>query len=118
MFQAIEGRDVSATEGRVLPANLSAAALPTLRQDPDTVILDIRSRDEFRNEHKPLAINIPIDELDVRLVPEIPRTKKIVIDCSAIRSNVCEVVSHSIQSKGFRYVSLLNSGTFADPRCR
>jgi rhodanese-related sulfurtransferase len=48
-----------------------------LAEKKDTLILDIRSRDLFNEDHLPGAINIPIDELHI-LYPTLPMDRPIL----------------------------------------
>lgn len=48
---------------------------------PGTVIVDVRTEEEFEAGHIQDAVNIPVDELRDRL-PEIPRNKTICVYCA------------------------------------
>lgn len=49
--------------------------------DPDTMVVDIRTEEEYQSGHIKHAVNIPLDELRERL-DEIPRDKKIYLYCA------------------------------------
>ena len=46
----------------------------------DTILLDVRTPQEFASGHLPGAVNIPVDELRTRL-DELPRDKKLLAYC-------------------------------------
>ena len=48
---------------------------------PDAMIIDVRTKEEYEGGHIENAVNIPVDELRVRL-PEIPRDKHIYVYCA------------------------------------
>jgi NADPH-dependent 2,4-dienoyl-CoA reductase/sulfur reductase-like enzyme/rhodanese-related sulfurtransferase len=49
-----------------------------LKNDPDTLFLDVRTYGEFTKGHLPQAVHLPVDELRDRL-DELPKDKKILI---------------------------------------
>ncbi len=52
-----------------------------LKVENDTMILDVRTREEFDFGHIENAVNIPVDELRDRL-PEIPTNKPVYVYCA------------------------------------
>jgi rhodanese-related sulfurtransferase/DNA-binding MarR family transcriptional regulator len=46
----------------------------------DTVLIDVRPRDEFESGHIPGAISLPVDEIEAR-VSELPRNARVVAYC-------------------------------------
>ncbi len=57
----------------------------------DFILIDVRNRDGFREEHIPGAVNIPEDELENRL-NEIPRDKEVIVYCWTL---VCHLAAHA-----------------------
>ncbi len=49
--------------------------------DKDTLLVDVRTRDEYNLGSLPGAINIPVDELRERL-SELPKDKPIIVSCA------------------------------------
>ncbi|MGO9131749.1 MAG: rhodanese-like domain-containing protein [Bryobacteraceae bacterium] len=66
----------------------ASATAALLKEDPHTPIIDVRDRDDFRNGHLAAALNIPVDELESRARPEIPRDRPVVVFCEYCRT--CE----------------------------
>ena len=58
----------------------TGAAKEMLEEDNNTVLIDVRSREDFNLEHLKGAKNIPLDQLDGRL-GKLPRDKDIVVYC-------------------------------------
>jgi len=58
------------------------------------LILDVRSKGEFEQDHIPGAINIPHDQLSSRLTEiEVAKTDEIVVYCrSGIRAGIAETI--------------------------
>lgn len=52
-----------------------------LKVEPDTLIVDVRTKEEFQFGHIDNAVNIPVDELRERL-PEIPVNKPVYVYCA------------------------------------
>ncbi|MBI4686554.1 MAG: sulfurtransferase [Nitrospirae bacterium] len=78
---------------------------------PDTVIVDVRDRDEYKAGHIKGAINIPVDELADR-VSEIPRDKKVLLQCtSGLRA---EMAYHILIEKGLTNALCLDAHIFID----
>ena len=67
-----------------LPASgaLSGAAAHTLMADlkPALLVLDVRTVQEFAENHVPGAVNIPVEELE-RRIGELPADRPILIIC-------------------------------------
>lgn len=74
-----------APAARSLPPSVPAALLQErIAADDALVVLDVRSRGEYRSGHIPGAINIPVDELAGRL-DELGayRARPVVVHCEA-----------------------------------
>ena len=73
------------------------------------LVLDVRSLEEFEDEHYPNALCIPVNELPNRLA-EIPRDKSIVVYCaSGARS---AYAARILKMAG--YTDVLNAGGLYD----
>lgn len=83
--------------------------IPALRQDPNCILVDVRSEGEYALGHIESSINIPIDELRLRL-GELPKDKKICLIClSAVRSYIgCRILNQS----GFKSAHLAGGYRF------
>ncbi len=73
-------------------------------------IVDVRVRDEFEMESTPKALNIPLDELQVRgpveLNPQIP----VSIDCTRTPMDRCRTAESYLRGEGFEHVSRAGDG--------
>lgn len=120
-------RDIVATLGSELldgndrmpvQAEISGAGLSKLRTTTCPILLDPRNREDFAQIHARDAVNIPYDELEMRLHAEIPKASTIVVDCTRFPSLACNFVAKRLEEYGYLEVALLNKGSFATPRCR
>ena len=64
--------------------NISREELIRRMQEDSIVLLDVRPVDEFATGRLPGAINIPVEELELRLA-ELPRDKLVVAYCGGAR---------------------------------
>ena len=59
----------------------SAELRQTLNESPDKIFLiDLMNKEDFAANHIPGAVNIPVEELEDRVV-EIPKDKNVVVVC-------------------------------------
>jgi phage shock protein E len=73
-------------------------------------ILDVRTLEEFAEEHYPNAINIPVSELQSRLGELGPTSTPLVVYClSGARSAMATRLL-----KGAGYADVLNAGGLSD----
>lgn len=77
----IEG-GASSTAARL--ENISREELIRRLQEDSIVLLDVRPIDEFATGRLPGAINIPVEELELRLA-ELPRDRLVVAYCRGVR---------------------------------
>ncbi len=76
----------------------------------ETVIVDVRSADEYLHKHIPHSINIPADQLRQRL-NEIPKTNEVFVICqSGIRSSEA---CGQLEALGFSRFSTIEGGLHA-----
>ncbi|MHB9151105.1 MAG: rhodanese-like domain-containing protein [Spirochaetales bacterium] len=47
------------------------------------VVVDVRTMDEYEDEHFPKAINIPVNELSARVAEIGPKDKPVVLYCAS-----------------------------------
>ncbi len=87
----------------------------------EKVVLDTRPREEFRASHIAGALNIPLEELETRVLHEVPVHREIVVVCDYLPTcpvlmqgeggtSVCDAAVESIKNKGFRAVQVLDEG--------
>lgn len=78
----------------------------------DTVVVDVRTPEEFKEASIKGAVNIPADELDQRS-GELPAAKRIVTHCST--GTRAEMAYVTLKGKGFTNVAFVNAKVaFAD----
>lgn len=70
------------------------------------VIVDVRSRDGYREGHLPGAINIPFEELPNR-AKELPKDKDIISYCWDVTCILCTKAAYVLASKGYRAKEML-----------
>ena len=81
-------------------------------------LVDIRDRDQYGKGHLPGAINIPLDEFEIRGPHEVKRDDLLIVDCSYCsqcelkqRSNglpsLCTITSQIIDGLGYRNLALV-----------
>jgi len=77
------------------------------KNDENVMILDVRTRDEFRLGSIPGSVNIPLDELREHL-NELPRDKDIIATCAVGQRGylACRI----LMQKGFQHISNLSGG--------
>ncbi|MEJ7623718.1 MAG: rhodanese-like domain-containing protein [Pyrinomonadaceae bacterium] len=76
-------------------------------QGKDVFVLDIRDRALFDVDHLSYANNIPMDELSVRALNEIPSGTEIVIVGGSLEENA--MAFDLLDNQGFSRVHLLNA---------
>ena len=86
-------------------ADISAAdAVKFLQENPQTVVLDVRTSSEFQTGHIPNAQLIPVDEIENRL-SEVPReAQHLLVTCQGGTRSAAEC--QFLSEKG--YTNLLN----------
>ncbi|MCE2901980.1 MAG: rhodanese-like domain-containing protein [Gemmatimonas sp.] len=88
--------------------------MPTFRQQPVDVVIDVRSKVEFWLGHLPDAVCVPVDTLPDGLdkVPGVTTDSKILVYCaSGARSARAAQI---LQAQGYRHVT--NAGGLSDAR--
>jgi phage shock protein E len=66
------------------------------------VLLDVRTPEEFRDEHVPGAVNVPLQELTARLDEVGARDRTVVVYCRSGRRSA--EAARLLQHAGFRHV--------------
>jgi phage shock protein E len=66
------------------------------------VLLDVRTPEEFREEHVPGAVNVPLQELTARLGEVGPRDRTVVVYCRSGRRSA--EATRLLEHAGFRHV--------------
>lgn len=93
-----------ALPSKLLPGAISVAEFKklALNTPPDTVILDVRSPDEYLKGAVPGAVTIPIATIIAGRWNEIPQDKKVVIHCAA--GNRALQAWRFLKNKGFKNI--------------
>jgi rhodanese-related sulfurtransferase len=66
------------------------------------VLLDVRTPDEYRGEHVPRAINVPLQELQARLHEVGPKERPVVVYCRSGKRSA--EASRLLRENGFHVV--------------
>lgn len=91
----------------VLPGHsetIGEAEMTRLMRSPGAVLLDSRIRHAYRRQHRPGALNIPLDELPVRAYTELRNASLVVIDCTNAELRECGVAAQILREEGIRRV--------------
>ena len=78
----------------------------TSQSNDTVVVLDVRDREEFTEEHIPGAINVPLSELEAHL-PSLPRDKTIVVYCCYTACHLSPSAALVLAENGFRVQELI-----------
>lgn len=91
-----------------LTATVALAAPPPITQeqllelqagkDPELLVLDVRSPEEYAAGHVPGAVNVPYDQVAARLA-EIPKDKDVVLYCRSGRRT--GIAAEVLESNGY-----------------
>ncbi|MCU0782902.1 MAG: rhodanese-like domain-containing protein [Verrucomicrobia bacterium] len=96
----------------ILMKRASAASPEVLRKhlQEGALVIDVRSPDEFRGEHVPGALNIPLSELSEKLPQQVPEKDKVLLlHClSGMRSR-----NGQRQLQRLGYTNVFNLGSLA-----
>lgn len=71
-------------------------------------LIDVRSGYEFRQGHVPNAINIPLDDLGLRM-NEISHDRPIIVICAS--GNRSQIATRQLQQAGYQSVYNFQGGT-------
>ena len=74
--------------------------------EKDFVVLDVRSREGFKEGHIPGAVNIPLQELEGRL-KELPKDREVITYCWNVTCMLCTKAALVLARKGFQAKELL-----------
>jgi Rhodanese-related sulfurtransferase len=74
------------------------------------MVVDVRTAEEFREEHYPNALNIPIDQIRQRLVEFGEKSASIVVYCAT--GSRSAYAAKMLKSAG--YTDILNAGGLED----
>jgi len=101
---------VAPAQTRNLPADIDVATAESLRGQPDVVMLDVRTPEEYAQGHIPGVVPIPLDQVPNRLA-EIPKDKTVIVTCrSGNRSNQAAQI---LREKGYDNVHNMLGGITA-----
>lgn len=82
-------------------------ALKQMLDKKELTVVDVREREEYAHEHFNNAINIPIDELSVRAINELPQFNTIVVYSSYIDSSKAELAEVILDNQEYKDVFIL-----------
>lgn len=72
----------------------------------NTIVLDVRERDQFGGGAHRRARNMPAEEVLTRARAELPATATVVIDCSRTETFRCYAGADALRRRGFGQVSI------------
>lgn len=74
------------------------------------MIVDVRSTEEFEEEHFPAAVNIPVDEVQMRLSEFGEKDRSLVLYCAS--GSRSAYAARILKSAGF--TNVINAGGLSD----
>ncbi|MFB6116435.1 MAG: rhodanese-like domain-containing protein [Candidatus Nanosalina sp.] len=78
---------------------LSTTELEEMDED-DFLLINVLGQEDFREEHIPGSVNIPVDEIEDNL-EGLPKDKKIVVYCRSTSCEASEDAARKLQKNGF-----------------
>lgn len=76
----------------------------------EVIVLDVDARMDYTLGHIPGAKNIPLDELEMRALNELPNSHLIVTYCRCAEDELSRIASESLNRQGFRQNVVLRNG--------
>jgi len=76
----------------------------------NVILLDVRNRQQFAIEHNPRAVNMPLNEIDVRAINEFNPSDQIVTSCYCVDRSSANAYKKLVDA-GFKHVKVLREGT-------
>lgn len=95
------------------PAHLDSA-----NSDTAPLVIDVRSREEFRTGHNPDAVNIPLDELEAQLQFRAQASQGVVLDCSRTPPEACDLAKLTVTKMGVTFRGFRAYGSWRMNPCR
>lgn len=89
---------------------ISSEQLRTIEKESDLVLLDARSKEEWKVSHLPGAKHIGYEPINKNVVDNISKDTPIVVYCSIGKRS--EEVAHEIKEMGYENVQNLFGGIF------
>jgi rhodanese-related sulfurtransferase len=103
----LSGMIAANTQRGISPSVTPSALFQEMRSPKPPFLIDVRTRFEYKMEHLPEAVNIPLEQLRERLA-EIPRDRPVVTQCNVgYRSYMAQQV---LRQHGFQDVRNLSGG--------
>ena len=65
-----------------MPVEIDADGVRRLMSEEGALLLEVLPEDEYREEHLPGAMNIPLKALDAKAVASIDRLRPIIVYCN------------------------------------
>lgn len=93
-----------------LPREISVQQAYNLTQNPNTVLLDVRTQEEWDEYHPANARHIPLDQLEAR-ASELPQDKDILVICRS--GNRSQSGRDILLQAGFARVTSISGGLLA-----
>ena len=103
LLAGIRGKSIddsrSASPDAHFANEVSEENMPSLLRGIDSIVLDPRTRSDYRNGHRPGAINIPADEWESRLLNELDASKTFIVDCTDLHLFACRVSGFQLKDR-------------------
>ncbi|NOK61356.1 MAG: rhodanese-like domain-containing protein [Chloroflexi bacterium AL-W] len=93
-----------------LPAEVDAATVASIKEQPEVFVLDVREVDEYTAGHIPGVTHIPMNDVPARL-EEIPTDKTVIVTCRS--GNRSSQITTFLQDQGYTNIHNMQGGILA-----
>ena len=105
------GADKRSLESGAVVSLASTELSRMIADGQQVVILDVRDRDSYAEEHIPQAKNIPYDELEARILDELSPADTIVTYCDCPTEGISKTGYRILVEEGFKSAVLTDGLT-------
>lgn len=94
--------------------NITPQQAHTLLKSGDAVLIDVREEDEFKAEHIPYALSLPLSSFDVNFAKlDLPKDRTLVFQCLKGGRSQSACVRVEGSSQGFDHLKNIEGGILA-----
>src|SRR5262245_49885679 len=93
-----------------MPTELRRKDVKSLVQQGRAQLVEVLPAKEYRREHLPLAINIPLENLDSITAAQIRKDHPVIVDCADYQSDLSARAAWRLESMGYQEVYRYTAG--------
>ena len=102
-FLLLAGCTAAPSAGSAYRQITAQEAVDMMHSDPDALILDVRTPEEFASGHIPNAINIPLDTIGSEPIPQLPKKDQVIlVYCRS--GNRSKTASQKLAEQGYTQI--------------